>query len=63
MEKKIGPTPNGGDYSVLVCFGKDGEPVEKEQAVVAHILEYKNDGTLVATNYLVRTKTDKDGAK
>ena len=62
-EKVIGPTPMGGDYSVLICLDEKGDPVKKNQAVQARILEYKNDGTLVATTYLRRAKKDRDGTQ
>ena len=52
MEKRIGPTPNGGDYAVLLWLDADGRPTEKERAVEGRILEYRDDGTLLHTTYL-----------
>lgn len=52
MEKRIGPTPNGGDYSILTWLDEHGRPAEREKAVEGRISEYKDDGTLVHTTYL-----------
>ena len=41
------PTPNGGDYSEIYYYDKDGNPVDAEQAERCVIRECKNDGSLV----------------
>lgn len=46
-ETKKGRTPNGGDYSKIFYFDKDGNSVDKKKASFCRILEFKNDGTIV----------------
>ncbi len=46
-EKIIEKTPNGGDYSEIFYFDKDGNPTNKENAARCIIRECKNNGELV----------------
>lgn len=47
-------TPNGGDYSELLFFDKDGKVIEiKENAVRGVIRECKSDGTLVCETLII----------
>ncbi len=47
-------TPNGGDYSELLFFDKDGKVIEiKENAVRGVIRECKSDGTLVCETWII----------
>jgi hypothetical protein len=40
-------TPNGGDYSEIFYFDKDGKPAEKSKAVKCIIRECKANGELI----------------
>lgn len=61
MEKRIGPTPNGGDYSILVWLDSNGDVVEdRDQAVEGIIMEFTKDYKLVYSTYLERVYNDSD---
>lgn len=54
MKRIDEPTPNGGDYSELYWFDREGNVVDtEEEAVKGVIRECKSDGTLVGTTWLV----------
>ena len=46
-ERRDGPTPFGGDYSVLYYLNKKYEPVDSSVATHGAIREYKADGTCI----------------
>lgn len=47
-ERRDGPTPNGGAYSVAVWMNDRGELVAKDAATQVYITEYAADGTWLA---------------
>ena len=48
------PTPNGGDYSELLYFDKDGKVIETEENAVRGVVrECKSDGTLVCETWII----------
>lgn len=51
------PTPNGGDYSELLFFDKNGNIVESEESAVKGVIrECKADGTLVSETWIIPKK-------
>lgn len=46
-KKIIEKTPNGGDYSEIFYFDKNGNPTDEENAVKCIIRECKKNGELV----------------
>ena len=51
MERREGPTPNGGAYSEAFYFNKDGVEVVIDDASRIIIKEYTEDGRLLETTY------------
>lgn len=52
--KIIEPTPNGGDYSELLYFDKNGKVIETEDHAVSGVIrECKFDGTLICETWIV----------
>ncbi len=46
-----GPTPNGGAYSIAYWFDDNNNPVDKEQAQKAEIIEFSNNGQQISRTY------------
>lgn len=46
-----GATPNGGVYSVAYWQDKDGQPINKREAVKAEIVEYDSNDQSVFRTY------------
>lgn len=46
-ERIEGKTPNGGDYSEIFYFDKNGKPADKETADKCVIRECLNNGELI----------------
>ena len=57
-ERKDGPTPNGGAYSIVYFQDEQGNPVEKEQATKMEAVEFD-----AADNQVFRTYLTKSGAQ
>ena len=47
IEIVYGPTPFGGDYSILYYYDAKHRPCKKADASCIDIVEYKSDGTFV----------------
>lgn len=47
-ERKVGKTPNGGDYSEIFYMDKDHNLVEKERAEICIIRECKENGQIIS---------------
>lgn len=50
-ERKDGPTPNGGDYSVLYWRDKDGRRSTKQEAVGREVVEFNKKGREIYRTY------------
>lgn len=48
QERRDGPTPSGGAYSIASYFDADGNAVQKADAVNVSIVEYAADGAQIA---------------
>ena len=49
-ERRDGPTPSGGDYSIAYYYDDDG-PCEKSKANRVNIVEYKKGGIRINEHY------------
>ena len=58
-EKKVGPTPNGGEYSIIYYMDEDNNIVDKEKATKARGCEFDKDDNMICETWLV-LKKDKD---
>lgn len=52
-ERRDGPTPNGGAYSIAYYRDASGKPATKDKAVEIEIVEYAADGREVVRTYAV----------
>lgn len=52
-ERREGPTPNGGAYSVLYWRGKNGKRATREEAVGGEIVEFSKKGREIHRTYFV----------
>jgi hypothetical protein len=61
MERRRGPTPNGGVESVAFFLDDEDKPIEKAQATRMRILELNDAGEAIFSTYgfLNRTKQSK----
>jgi hypothetical protein len=50
-EKKDGPTPNGGAYSIGYYMNDEGMNVPKDEATQIIIKEYSADGIIIQTTH------------
>ena len=47
IEKRIGPTPSGGVYSIAYYLDKDRKPVDKADAAIVIICEFDDNDDLI----------------
>ena len=47
MKRLDEPTPNGGDYSILVTLDENFNDADEEKAVIGFITEYKANGDMI----------------
>jgi hypothetical protein len=57
-ERRDGPTPNGGVYSVANFLDAEGKPCPKAEAIGMEILEYDADDRCVGRTYLAKSADD-----
>jgi len=50
-EKRDGPTPNGGDYSIIYYLDKDGNSTTKKKASSIEIIEFDDKGQEIFRTY------------
>ena len=55
QERRNGPTPHGGAYSIAYYRGRDGSPVPKDQATAVELVEFTESGDQVFRTYLEKT--------
>lgn len=53
-----GKTPNGGVRTTLMFFDDNREPVAEADATSVEVIEYGEDGNVIARNYLRKSQTD-----
>ena len=61
-ERSYGKTPKGGDYSEIWYLNSKWEPVEKEEATMAEVTEYKSDGSFIASTIALFNREDKSSS-
>lgn len=59
-ERREGPTPNGGAYSIMYYRDADGTPVEKSEATQAEAIEFNAADEQIFRTYL-KLKSDTVG--
>ena len=52
LERIEGPTPMGGAYALVYYQSFDGEPIEKNKAVRAEIMEFSSSDKPIAISIL-----------
>lgn len=59
MNKKVlGPTPNGGEYSIMYFYNDKDEPVDSSVATKAVGCEFDKDGKLIFESKIILKKAD-----
>ena len=58
QERTEGPTPNGGAYAIGYFKDKDGNPVDKKDAVSVEITEFDAQGESIFRTYATLTPPD-----
>jgi len=55
MEKKMGPTPNGGDCALTYYYDENGLEVDKDKAVGGIVTEFdSNNNVIKETSFLLK---------
>lgn len=54
----VGGTPSGGAYALLTYYDDEMAEVPKEEATMVEIVEYTEDGSIVATTWATVTAVD-----
>lgn len=60
VQRRPGPTPNGGAYSVAYFQNDAGEPTRKDQATRVEIHECREDGEVIFRTYGERALNTRD---
>ena len=58
-KKLDGPTPNGGKYTILYFYDRNGEKTTEKNAVNINAIEYDEEDNVLRTTYLVKAKNEK----
>lgn len=61
FEKRMGPTPCGGAYSIAFYLDEKEHPVGKKDAVIVRICEYDENGNVLKHTTGFRTEKKRTG--